>query len=117
MPLEIARAQIALVGATSVPEVATRVRDPVQQRGDLRESGRDYGESLVGLGLAFELGLTQGVEGLGVGAQLGAYLRHIMIVTRGQHAGGEGIGMAEGSLLAEPDDRGLENGKAGQDVV
>ncbi len=63
-----------------------------------------------------ELGLPQGVETVGVGAQLGADLGDVLVSARRQHAGSGG-GPGERDLLAEFGHLVFQTGEPGFDLV
>jgi hypothetical protein len=74
--------------------------------------------SLLHLGLSqLQLCLSQGVEGLSVGAKLSTDLRHITVSTSRQHAGSGSVGVGEDNLLAEPSHLAFKTADPRFDVV
>ncbi len=75
------------------------------------------GEALAHLPALLKLSFTQGVQGLGVGTQLGADLGYILVSASGQRASGGTVGAGQDELFAELGDVALDDGQAGLDVV
>jgi len=84
--------------------------DHREQRGDLSHAGGRFGETLPRLGetLAYlpsllQLGFPQCVDGLGVGTQFSADLRHVTVGTGCQHASSGSICACSGGVRAGED--------------
>jgi len=72
---------------------------------------------LAGVPPLDQLNLPEGVEGLGVGAQLSADLRHVMVGTTRQHASSCRFGAGKGDLVAKPEDLALQGGHAVLEII